>query len=63
MLVLKRKPHEGVVFDGPGRVVVVGIRASSVQLGFECDPAVKVFRDELVEEDRKAAKAANGGGL
>jgi len=46
-LVLSRKKHEGIVFSGPGRVIVVDIRGDKVRLGFQCDPAVVVHRDEV----------------
>ena len=47
MLVLSRKQNQGIVFSGPGRVVVVEIRGDKVRLGFEADPAVAVHRDEV----------------
>ena len=47
VLVLSRKRNEGIVFSGPGRVVVVDIRGDKVRLGFQCDPAVAVHRDEV----------------
>ena len=47
MLVLSRKKNEGIVFDGPGRVIVVGIRGDKVRLGFETDSSVTVHRDEV----------------
>jgi carbon storage regulator CsrA len=56
MLVLSRKKHEGVVFNGPGRVVVIEICGDKVRLGFQCDPAVTVHRDEV------AAKIARENG-
>ena len=53
MLVLSRKKNEGIVFDGPGRVVVVEIHGSAVRLGFIADKSVAVHRDEV------AARATN----
>ncbi len=47
MLVLSRKEGEGIVFLGPGRVVVCEIRGNKVRLGFEADPSVPVYRDEV----------------
>jgi len=53
MLVLSRYVGEGIVFSGPGRVVLVAIRGNKVRLGFECDPAVVVHRDEVAEKIAK----------
>ena len=47
MLVISRKPSEGFVFNGPGRVVVLGVRGDRVKLGFEGDRSVQVDRDEV----------------
>lgn len=47
MLVLSRKVNQGVVFNGPGRVVVVEIRGDKVRLGFQADKAVEIHRDEV----------------
>ena len=47
MLVLSRKKNEGIEFDGPGRVVVVGIRGDKVRLGFEADKSVTIHRTEV----------------
>jgi len=47
MLVLSRRKNEGVVFDGPGRVVVIEISGDKVRLGFDCDSSVTVHRDEV----------------
>jgi carbon storage regulator len=49
MLVLSRKKGEGIVFSGPGRVVVVEIRGDKVRLGFEADASVTIHRDEVAE--------------
>jgi len=53
MLILTRAPGEGVVFDGPGRVVVVEIRGDKVRLGFEADPDVAIDRDEVAKKIRE----------
>jgi carbon storage regulator len=61
MLVLSRKKNEGIVFDGPGRVVVVKIRGDKVRLGFEAERSVTVHREEVAAaikrqtEERKAS--------
>jgi carbon storage regulator len=49
MLVLSRKVNEGIVFNGPGRVVVIEIRGDKVRLGFQADPSTTVNRDEVAE--------------
>ena len=56
MLVLSRMPGEGVVFSGPGRVVVVKVRGDKVSLGFEADPAVAIHRDEVAAAIEKVGK-------
>ena len=47
MLVLSRKVEEGVVFDGPGRVIVLAVEGEKVSLGFEADRSVTIHRDEV----------------
>jgi len=56
MLILSRRVDQGVVFDGPGRVVVVEIRNDKVRLGFVADKSVAIHRDEVAE--RIAAQSA-----
>lgn len=58
MLVLSRKKNEAIVFDGPGRVVVVEIRGDKVRLGFEADRSVTVHRQEVA--DAISRKVAGG---
>ena len=52
MLFLSRKVAEGVVFDGPGRVIIVSVSRSSgkVKLGFEADPSTTIDRDEIARQ-------------
>ena len=52
MLVLSRKKNEGIVVDGPCRVIVAGIRGDTVRLGIKADPTVKICRDEVLAEIR-----------
>jgi carbon storage regulator len=59
MLVLSRKKNEGIVFDGPGKMVVVEIRGDKVRLGFEADRSVNIHREEVAlaiqrEGDKRA---------
>jgi carbon storage regulator CsrA len=50
MLVLSRKPNEGVEIDGGIRVVVLSISGDRVKLGFEAPRSTRIRRDELREE-------------
>jgi carbon storage regulator len=56
MLILSRRVDEGVVFDGPGRVIVVEIRGDKVRLGFVADKSVAIHRDEVAERIRIEGK-------
>jgi carbon storage regulator len=56
MLVLSRKKNEGIVFDGPGRVVVVEVRGDKVRLGFEADRSVTVHREEVAAAIKRQAE-------
>ena len=47
MLVLARKPEQGIVLTGPGRVVVVRASGSRVHLGIEAPDSTRVLRDEM----------------
>ena len=47
MLILSRRVEEGVVFDGPGRVMVVAVQNGRVILGFEADRSVTIHREEV----------------
>jgi carbon storage regulator len=56
MLVLSRKKNEGIVFDGPGRVVVVDIHGDKVRLGFEAERSVTVHREEVAAAIKRQAE-------
>ena len=49
MLVLSRKANEGIVVDGPCRIVVVEIRGDKVRLGFVAPDSTKILRDEVAD--------------
>jgi carbon storage regulator CsrA len=51
MLVLKRGVNEGVVIDGPCRIMVVEVRGYIVKLGFEASPAVHIVRDNAIKTE------------
>jgi len=50
MLILSRKVNEGVVFDGPGRVIVSSVHGEVVNLGFEADRSVAIHREEVAAQ-------------
>lgn len=56
MLVLSRRINEAVVFDGPGRVVVVAVQGEKVRLGFVADRSVNIYREEVAERIRTEGK-------
>lgn len=59
MLVLSRKRDEGLIIEGPARLVVVSIKGDKVRLGVE--GTAKVLREELVgvaDRDREREPAA-----
>ena len=52
MLVLTRKPQEGLVFDdGRVRIRILAVAGSRVKLGVEAASDVRIVRDELVVPD------------
>jgi carbon storage regulator CsrA len=51
MLILSRKRGEGVRLDGPGKVVVLGVKGELVKFGVIAGPSVKILRDELTDFD------------
>jgi carbon storage regulator len=61
MLVLTRRPGEGIAIGGDVRVVVLEVKGTQVRLGIEAPPRVRVHRDEvyarILEENREAAAA------
>src|SRR5579859_5915792 len=66
MLVLSRKPEEGVTLqmkckDGTEKEVkikVVEVRGNKVRLGFDADEEVFIFRDELLVKKKEELTAA-----
>jgi carbon storage regulator len=64
MLVLSRKLGEGIVFDGPGRVIVSAIRGDNVRLGFEAARSTTIHRDEVaatIERERETRTRLQAG--
>jgi carbon storage regulator len=58
MLVLSRKPGEGVVIGGNIRLTVVLIRGNQVRLGFTAPPDVRIRREELGQKAEDSATLA-----
>jgi carbon storage regulator CsrA len=65
MLVLSRKSQESVIvggadgFDRLLKITVLSIQSGKVRLGFEIDPGVPVYREEIWERIR-AGHPPNG---
>ena len=59
MLVLSRRPFEGIVIGSDIKITVVKIDRNQVRIGIEAPPDVMVVRDELIHdaEDREARAA------
>ncbi len=57
MLALSRKVNQGIVFGGPGRVVVLKISENKVCLGFEADRSVAIHRDEVAATIKREKEA------
>ena len=47
MLVLTRRPNEGVHVGADVRVVVLGVSGDQVRLGFEAPSRTSILRDEV----------------
>ena len=62
MLILTRKPDQGIVIDGDTTVRVLAVDGDRVKLGIEAPPRVIVLREELLREvageNRRAARSA-----
>ena len=49
MLVLTRRPGEGIVIDGKIRLTIVSVRGDRIRIGIEAPPSVVVDRQEIHE--------------
>jgi carbon storage regulator len=60
MLVLSRKPNEGIVLPGLGVTVrVLSIKGNAVRIGIEAPHDVQVVREELLEPSLPVAGAGS----
>ena len=55
MLVLRRKPDESVIINGPCRIIVLAVEGERVKLGIEASPSVAIVREELLKSFEKEA--------
>lgn len=62
MLVLSRKLNEKIVIDGHIEITVVKIDRNTVRLGITAPEDVKVYRSEILEQER-ALKGEHAVGL
>lgn len=58
MLVLSRRVGEEIVIDGRVRLVVLGVKAGVIKLGFVAPSSVRVDRKEL--HDRIVSEQGDG---
>ena len=65
MLILTRKPEQGIVIDGTIRVRILAVDGDRVKIGIEAPANVGVLREELAEQvagaNREAAEGAQSG--
>jgi|WetSurMetagenome_2_1015567.scaffolds.fasta_scaffold508784_2 carbon storage regulator len=52
MLVLSRKPDEGIMIGDDVTITVLAVHDGQVKLGIHAPQAVKIYRTELYEEVR-----------
>lgn len=57
MLVLSRRPQEGIVIGDEIEITVLSVRGKYVRLGIECDRSIPIRREELPLQ-RKKVRAA-----
>ena len=64
MLILTRKPEQGIVIDGTIRVRILAVDGDRVKIGIEAPGTVGVLREELAEQvagaNREAAQNSQG---
>ena len=66
MLILTRKPGESLYIGDSIKVTFVEGKGHQIRLGIDAPPELRIYREEIynqiLEENRKAAEAATGGG-
>mgnify|MGYP003344217431 CR=1 FL=1 len=64
MLILTRKPEQGIVIDGTIRVRILAVDGDRVKIGIDAPGNVGVLREELAEQvagaNREAAQSGQG---
>ena len=64
MLILTRKPGQGICIGNDIQITVKEINGNQVRLGIEAAPAIKVYRSEIYEQIIKEnISAASAGGI
>lgn len=58
MLVLSRKPGQGVIIGNSIRIKIVEANGRQVRLGIEAPPELSIYRDELHEAIAEANRSA-----
>jgi carbon storage regulator len=65
MLILTRKPEQGIVIDGTIRVRILAVDGDRVKIGIEAPDQIGVLREELAEQvagaNREAVTGAQAG--
>ena len=64
MLILTRKPGQGICIGDDIQITIKEINGHQVRLGIDASPAIKVYRSEIYEQIIKEnMSAANAGGV
>ena len=58
MLVLTRKPDEGILLGEDIRITVLGVDGERVRLGIDAPKSMRIFRMELLEQTQAVNKEA-----
>jgi carbon storage regulator len=61
MLILTRKPEQGIVIDGTIRVRILAVDGDRVKIGIEAPDQIGVLREELAEQVAGANREAATG--
>lgn len=58
MLVLTRKPGEGILIGDDIRITVVEIKGGGIRIGIEAPPDKKIYRQEIYDRIRQENQEA-----